>query len=119
MNDYLWDKSGPADAEVQKLERLLEVYRHQRLFVFPATKERQRRWFSPTWWKVAIAAAAAVANVLVGLTVAGAGRAVEWQAKRRAGQPLIDAAKIAGREMVAVGSVITTDSRSAVDLKAA
>ena len=119
MNDYLWDKSGPADAEVQKLERLLEVYRHQRLFVFPATKERQRRWFSPTWWKVAIAAAAAVAIVMVGLTVSGAGRAVEWQAKRRAGQPLINAAKIAGREMVAVGSVITTESRSSVDLKAA
>jgi len=30
LDDYLWDRTGTADAEISELERLLSAYRHDR-----------------------------------------------------------------------------------------
>ena len=63
MNDnYLWDRTGEPDAEVQELEELLGSLRYQpRPLEIPATMNlRRKRTFIP------LAVAAAVALLLLG-----------------------------------------------------
>ena len=63
MNDnYLWDRTGEPDAEVQQLEELLRPLRYQpRPLEIPATvNTRRRRTFIP------LAIAAAIALLMVG-----------------------------------------------------
>jgi hypothetical protein len=59
--DYLWDRSGPPDPEIERLERTLAPlrYRH-RADLFDARPTPVRRWW-------AVAAAAAVVAAAVGL----------------------------------------------------
>jgi hypothetical protein len=75
MNDYLWDKKGEPDAEVERLEALLGAFAHEpRRLELPAeaaTPEPRPRWrlpFTPRLFAPAALAAAAallVASVLV------------------------------------------------------
>jgi hypothetical protein len=65
-NDYLWDRSGPVDPEVARLERLLRGYARVdaprvALPTKPAIHARRRRW------RVALAAAAMVAVCALGV----------------------------------------------------
>lgn len=62
-DDYLWDRSGPADPEVQRLEELLAPLAHDR----PLDELRLRRRWRRAPWIVggAVAVVAAVALVLV------------------------------------------------------
>jgi len=59
-NDYLWDRSGAPDPEVQRLEQLLRAFRSQRPVPLPAAPPR-RRW-------AMLAAAAALAGIGIWLT---------------------------------------------------
>jgi hypothetical protein len=61
-NDYLWDRTGDPDTEVQQLEDVLGTLRYQpRPFVLPAAIEpAQRRRFSP-----ALAIAATIALMIL------------------------------------------------------
>ena len=62
-DDYLWDKSGEPDSEVEHLERLLGKFQYQpQPLDLPAITPRRK--FSP-----ALAVAAAVALIAVGLGV--------------------------------------------------
>ena len=67
-NDYLWDRSGPVDLEVARLERLLrgqshvEVPRRARVGASPAPLPRMRR----RGWRIAFAAAAMLALCALG-----------------------------------------------------
>jgi hypothetical protein len=128
MNDYLWDKTGSPDTDVQRLEGLLAAYRQQRAFVFPesfgdeqqtsAIMVEQSGWSWP--WRVA--AFAAVILIIFAMTIAllKAGRGqVEWQARRSSGEPAVDAKTLSGEISLDVGTVITTDAKSEVELKAA
>jgi hypothetical protein len=75
MNDYLWDKKGEPDAEVERLEALLGSFAHEpRRLELPAeaaTHEPRARWrlpFAPRLFAPAAllaAAALVVASVLV------------------------------------------------------
>src|SRR2546429_2471668 len=50
-NDYLWDRSGERDPEVQRLEALLEEFRHVGPApVFPAIVQHRRWTFFP--WRM-------------------------------------------------------------------
>jgi hypothetical protein len=65
--DYLWDRSGEPDPELQRLEEILGTLRYQpRPLKLPADiqSDRRRRRFSPA---LAIAAAVALLAVLLGL----------------------------------------------------
>lgn len=65
-NDYLWDRSGEPDPEIQELEEVLGTLRYQPqpLELPPEIRpERQRKYFSP--W--AIAAAIALMILAAGL----------------------------------------------------
>ena len=67
MSDYLWDKTGEADPEVERLESLLGGFAHRpRPLELPAPAARPRR--RPPWSYVA--AAAVLLAVLAGAVVA-------------------------------------------------
>ncbi len=67
MNDnYLWDRTGTPDAEVQELEELLGTLRYQpKQFELPATIRRSNRMVLP----LAIAAAIALAMLATALWI--------------------------------------------------
>ena len=128
MNDYLWDKSSEPDAEVERLERLLAVYRRKRAFVFPesiapkagAMRVGQPGRFAAFWswpWRVAGFATAVVVLAAIAIVVSPAGRSgVKWRAKRSSGDPRVNAKVISGAEALRVGSEISTDSKSEIEL---
>jgi hypothetical protein len=80
-NDYLWDRSGPVDLEVARLERLLRAHayadapRRARVDVpaKPATRARRRRW------NAVFAAAAVLAVCAIG-TRAWFQQRLQWHA---------------------------------------
>jgi len=68
-HDYLWDGSGPADADVAELERSLGAFRHRGAPPeLPAKMPRRRR----SWIPIAIGAALAAAAILFFLLRGGA-----------------------------------------------
>jgi hypothetical protein len=127
-SDYLWDRSGEPDAEIQKLEAALGKFRHDRPApVFPAI-EPQRRWvpFSRRLRPV-LAFAAIAAVVLIGWAIllsrenrpqqmAGAG----WDISSVSGTPRIGQKNISanGINRLGVGQVLETDSQSRANLQA-
>ena len=102
MSDYLWDKTGEPDAEVERLETLLSSFGHApRPLVLPAEESadasprRTRGWrrLLPVWLFEPVGLAAAAALLLTFLLGAGAlvrgrlfvdeGRAVSHDARQR------------------------------------
>ncbi len=77
MNDnYLWDKSGEPDPEVEELEQILGTLRYQpRKFGIPAHIRPQRR----SYLLRGLAIAAAIALVVLGLGL--------WKATNRSAKP--------------------------------
>jgi hypothetical protein len=133
MTDYLWDKTGEPDAETERLEKLLAVYRQERRFAFPATAEeashpvaqepRATRAGQPLWlrsrWIWAVAAAAVIVVAVIAIMFAAEARSqVQWEARRSAGDPKLNAKAMARGEAIEAGGVISTDAQSEVELKA-
>src|SRR3954470_10558163 len=65
-DDYLWDRSGPADPEVERLEKLLAPLAHDR----PLDELRIRR--RSRWWIYAGVVVAAAAVLVLVLRTRGA-----------------------------------------------
>jgi hypothetical protein len=115
-DDYLWDGSGPADAEVQRLERLLAPLRsHPAPFQLPASAPRRR---VPLF--VPILAAAAIVAIAVLVWRTRAPRA-GWDVASLAGHPRISGSAMSGTGRLAVGETLTTDadSQARIDVSAA
>lgn len=56
MSDYLWDKTGETDAEVERLEELLGGFAHEpRPLELPAGAPQRASWTRPAWLAVAAA----------------------------------------------------------------
>ncbi|HEV2864678.1 MAG TPA: hypothetical protein VGX48_27005 [Pyrinomonadaceae bacterium] len=56
MSDYLWDKTGETDAEVERLEELLGAFAHEpRPLELPAEGPRRASRTRPAWLAVAAA----------------------------------------------------------------
>ena len=69
MNDnYLWDRSGEPDPEVERLERVLGEYRYRETPLSPALRSRFS-WQRKPWVRFAVAAAAAIVIVVAGLWI--------------------------------------------------
>jgi hypothetical protein len=65
-DDYLWDKSGPPDPEVARLERLLGRYRYEPGGApAPTLAPPRRRALRALFWSGAIAAGLVAAWALV------------------------------------------------------
>jgi hypothetical protein len=100
VSDYLWDRSGPADLEVARLERALGKLRQPhppaplRLPVSAAVHTARPRWFFAS-----VAAAAAMVIAVGGLT---------WRMQIEA-QPGLEVTRVAGTPRI--GSRAVSDTR--------
>jgi hypothetical protein len=122
MNDdqvdaYLWDRSGPPDPTVQRLERLLEPYRFDkpiRVVVRPTV--HPLRWL---WYGLAFPATAAIvfAAYVALIPIAGQpGR--EWRVVARAGTPRVSGVAVTDVATLTAGSVLLTDAHSRAEIRA-
>src|SRR5438876_6504247 len=67
-DDYLWDRSGEPDPELERLERVLGEYRYRETPLSPALRSRFS-WQRKPWVRFAVAAAAAIVIVVAGLWI--------------------------------------------------
>jgi hypothetical protein len=120
-DDYLWDRTGDPDPEVEELERLLSPLRHQaRPLDFDAVPAEPPRASHRGWWPLALAAAALIV-VLGGAWLATRGRPIHgvaereeagWDVARLEGSPRLGPREVAGRGRWAVGEWLETDGIS-------
>jgi hypothetical protein len=107
-HEYLWDRSGLPDPEIQRLERLLGRLRS----VPPAprlpvrVRRRNLRRLAPL-----LAAAAAIVLMVAGTWRTTRTRA-SWEITSVAGRPRIGTATLNGRGRIAVGDTLVTDRGS-------
>jgi hypothetical protein len=118
MNDYLWNRSGEADAEIERLERLLSRYRYEgplRSKVIPFRTVPQR-WLA--------ACAALVIFSLISVAAATALR-LWWQPERpwtvlaTEGVVTIDGRAVGGRSSFGTGEVLRTAAASSARIRVA
>lgn len=113
-DNYLWDRSGKPDPEVQKLEEMLGQFRHDQpapdfsratgvVREFP-----RRRWVR---W-AAIAAAAATVLVVANVWFRYYPAPAALYVARLEGTPQVGAKPIKGTDTLAVGEYLVTDSKS-------
>src|SRR5258705_2213424 len=105
-DDYLWDGSGEADAEVVRLERALGKFRHVgRAPELPAnfaaaTKSQENLGGARAWFQFAAVAASAlvVFSLWIGLRVHSESMAAgsEWGVEQMAGAPRVGTKSISG-----------------------
>jgi len=117
--DYLWDRSGPPDLEVARLERLLGQLRQQHpprpLRLAAPQPSRSRPWS----FVVMLTAAAASVVMLVGLTWwFRSESAPALSVTRLEGTPRIASRPIGDRRDLAVGRWLETDqqARASIDV---
>jgi hypothetical protein len=117
-SNYLWDRSGKPDPEVQKLEACLAKFRFDRpapeFPVIPVPK-RQRWWerFSERSWNRTLSFSAVTAAVVL-LAVAGtwwyANSRPAYGVVRLEGRPRVGGTEIITRGRLAVGRWLETDA---------
>lgn len=127
-DDYLWDRSGPVDAEIARLERLLAPcgLRGERMNRASAPLSRTkvphaRRRAS---WRVALASAAMVGALAIGITGWYRHRlqwpeGQPWQLSEVSGDARIDGRAAGSVSSLAPGSMLETGDGASVRLRAA
>jgi hypothetical protein len=115
-DDYLWDRSGEPDPEVERLENLLGGFRHNRPAPkFPQVEPQRKREWSLAWWASGprlVAVAAAFALVVVGSSYAWRLTRPAWDVERVAGTPKVGTSGIASTGRLGVGQWLETDGSS-------
>jgi FecR protein len=114
-DEYLWDRSGPPDPDVERLETMLGRLRSTP--PLPALPDRSGRPASagPAWSLRALAptlAAAASIALMLGLTWRSIDSTPSWDVARLDGQPRIGSTTLAANGRIAVGQTLVTDSAS-------
>lgn len=126
-DEYLWDRSGEPDPEVQKLESLLGQFRYDRPAPALPQIAEARRGFFPLRFRLfpALAAATAILVLAGGIAflihgtsttpIAGQG----WEVSRLAGAPRIGQKAIRTDQLgrLGVGQVLETDEHSRASLE--
>jgi len=109
-DDYLWDRSGERDPEVERLERLLAPLRGNRPAPVVPSKPRHRSF---PGIPVPVAAAASFVLAITGLWLAVRGRGSSWEVTR-----LVGGEPVARVERLRVGEWLETDAASRARLEA-
>jgi hypothetical protein len=112
-DDYLWDRSGPPDPEIERLERTLAPlrYRHRAdLLDGPRRPARQ-------WWAVA-AAAGVLAAAAALATRAPLAPATAWQVDSLRGQASLGSGHAAVAMPLRAGQVVRTGRDTEMTLRA-
>src|SRR5437870_3878255 len=127
-DEYLWDRSGTPDPDVERLEALLaplrstpdvrEVQLKLDATTVHATDATDQTWgpalAGPTEvWSVRylapLVAAAAVIALMIAATWQSTRSAASWEVARVNGQPRIGSTALAGTGRIAVGQTLVTD----------
>jgi ferric-dicitrate binding protein FerR (iron transport regulator) len=115
---YLWDKSGPPDEELERLERVLGRLGHRGapLELPPGSPStafaaRPRPAFRVAAWAMAAAVLAVLAGALWLVLPRG------WQVQRVAGIPRIGPAALSGQGRIRAGEWLVTDAISRARLQ--
>lgn len=106
--DYLWDRSGPPDPSIVRLEQALAPLRHDGRWTPPG----QRRW---RWVTAAAASLAAIAFSNLGVPPAPA---TAWQVTRLEGMARLDDGSAVISTPLRAGQVLRTTGVSKVSLQA-
>jgi ferric-dicitrate binding protein FerR (iron transport regulator) len=121
-DDYLWDRSGPPDPDVERLESLLGRLRSTPpVPALPTNQSGRPALAGPAWTLRSVlptlAAAASIA-LMLGLTWRSIGNTASWDVARLDGRPRIGSTALAGTGRIAVGQTLITDdnSRARVDV---
>jgi hypothetical protein len=104
-DEYLWDRSGPPDPEVERLERLLEPLRYR------APRARRSRYVLAAAAAVLLAAAVGLVRFAPGRTVSG------WQVSRVQGAARLGARAAAVAMSVQAGDVLRTAPDARLELE--
>ena len=108
-SEYLWDRSGPEDPDVKRLETLLGGFRHApSASPLPTTRERQ----AMIWFMLPIAAAATLAIAIIGDSQKAVTPMPVWSVERVSGAPLVAAERLLSAGTVHAGDWIQTDDTS-------
>jgi len=124
LGDYLWDRTGEPEPEIQKLELLLGELRHRGPVPVLPVESLRSRWalFANTWWIPAVAAVAAMAlTVFVTFLMLRNSHTqpatVGWDVSRLSGTPQIAHNTISGgSNRLAIGQTLETDDASSATL---
>jgi len=110
MDDhYLWDKTGPADPDVERLEKQLGRFRRERR---PLRLPERRRAFPR-----AILAAAAVLLAAAGAVwIARSGAAPRWRVESLQGTAVVGVTPVTSAVTLPVGAGVETDGSSRAKL---
>lgn len=111
---YLWDKSGPVDPEVERLEQKLRVLRYEGQA--PQMRHGVRRW------RIAPFAIAAVLTLAAGVTwmmFQSVDTNGTWNVVAMMGTPTIDSVPLVGEGRLAVGDWLETDNNAQVRVEVA
>lgn len=117
-DDYLWDGSGEPDADVVRLEELLQRYRHRGVPpALPPRRSPPRRFAVHAAMQVLVTAASLTLVAAAGW-FAHAARQTGWTVQSLAGAPTIAGTRIEGPARLPVGETMVTDesSRARVDV---
>ncbi len=128
-DDYLWDRSGPADPEIARLESVLAPYalradRSVRISSTLPSRERTTHVRRRSGWRIALASAAVLAMCAIGIAGWYRHRLLwpdgqPWQLSALSGETRIDGRAAAGAETLAPGSVLETGDGGSANLRAA
>jgi len=124
-DEYLWDKSGPPDPEIEKLERVMGTLRFRAAApVFPSAEQlaaaHRPAFSSRRWLRPGLAAAFAVTVVASGLGLFWRWKAnvqAGWQVSQIAGTPRIQDKLLNATGKLGIGQVIETDGASRAEIE--
>jgi len=126
--DYLWDRSGEADPEIEKLENVLGRLRYNRAAaVFPEIPVRVRKSILARLFQVPWAPAAAVALLVIIIAAVGwlvrpkqVALGPAWNVTKIAGTPRLESKPIhanGGTAKLGLGQTLETDSQSRANIQ--
>jgi hypothetical protein len=108
-DDYLWDRSGPDDPEIKRLENLLSAYRSET--VASPLPEREERDYA-LWAAIPLAVAATLLVAFFGQKMMHANQPSVWDVASLTGTPRIDAQPVTASATIAEGQWLVTDDTS-------
>jgi len=124
-DEYLWDKSGPPDPEIEKLERVMGALRFRGAApLFPSDEQfaasRRPAFSSRRWVRFGLAAAFAIAVMVAGLELLWRWKTnvqAGWQVLQIAGTPRIQDKLLNATGKLQIGQAIETDGSSRTEIE--
>jgi FecR protein len=110
-DQYLWDKSGPEDAEVARLERALGSQRWSGRVPEQAPASLRRRW-------TLVAGLAALVLAVLGIALLWRDRGASYRFDPLEGSPVVEGGSSFARSLRS-GDVLSTDAKSRAKLEVA